>query len=63
MKFHCHDSSDKFHLLIVDFNWYAPLTAEIDAWCKNRFGYWARAGMVLTFVNSNDRMLFLLTWE
>lgn len=63
MKFHCYDSSDKFHLFIADFNWYAPLTDEIDTWCKNMFGYWAREGMMLTFVNSNDRMLFLLTWE
>jgi hypothetical protein len=63
MKFQCYDSFDKSHLLIIDYEWYAPLTDEIDAWCKNILGYWAREGMILTFLSSNDRMLFLLTWE
>lgn len=49
-------------LLIFDYSKFAPITDEVDEWCKKTFDYYPRQGMVLTFANERDLILFLLRW-
>lgn len=49
-------------LLIIDYRWFGENEEEIDNWCFKRFNYRPRDGLLLSFKNESDVLLFLLRW-
>jgi len=50
-------------MIIVDYIEFAARYEEIDAWCRETFGYEPRQGMVLSFHDQKDLVIFLLRWS
>lgn len=49
-------------LIINDYIFYLDNETEIRNWCNLSLTKWSQNGMVLAFVNDEERNLFLMRW-
>lgn len=50
-------------LIIADWRWWVTNQDEIDDWMHDNLKNWKHEGMVLTFYDEKEYMLFLLRWQ
>jgi hypothetical protein len=53
---------NKSILVIGDVSFYINNEAEIRWWCNSSLTNWAQKGMILGFINDEERNLFLMRW-
>jgi hypothetical protein len=53
---------NKSILVIADASYYILNEQEIIKWCNSSLTTWAQKGMILGFVNDEERNLFLMRW-
>jgi hypothetical protein len=49
-------------LIIADPSWWVFNEADIINWCNSSLIKWSRHGMLLWFINDEERNLFLMRW-
>lgn len=49
-------------LIISDFGYFLNKEMAIRKWCHLSLTSWAQSGMILGFVNDEERNLFLMRW-
>lgn len=54
---------NKSVLVIANPSWWVFNEAEIINWCNCSLTSWSRQGMILGFVNDEERDLFLMRWS
>jgi hypothetical protein len=54
---------NKSILVIADPSWWIRNEKDIQEWCDTRLTSWSMRGMILGFVNDEERDLFLLKWS
>jgi hypothetical protein len=54
---------NKSILVISDVSYFITNESEIKKWCDQSLTTWAQKGMILGFVNDEERNLFLLKWS
>ena len=50
-------------LIINDYMFYFNNETDIRNWCNSSLTKWSQNGMVLAFVNDEERDLFLMRWS
>jgi len=50
-------------LIIGDASFYINNKAEIKKWCDSSLTKWTQKGMILAFINDEERNLFLMRWS
>lgn len=54
---------DECWLLISDYNWWVRNSREVEDWCKNCLEKGLiTEGMIVKFVSTSDRTVFLMKW-
>ena len=53
---------NKSILIISNVVWYNDNEAEIKQWCDASLTKWSQKGMILGFINDEERNLFLMRW-
>jgi len=53
---------NKSILVIADVAFYISNESEIKKWCDLSLTNWSQKGMILGFVNDEERNLFLMRW-
>lgn len=53
---------NKSVLVIVHPTWWVFNEADIIDWCNSSLTSWSRQGMLLGFINDEERDLFLMRW-
>jgi hypothetical protein len=53
---------NKSTLVISDVSFYVSNEAEIKQWCDSSLTKWSQKGMILGFINDEERTLFLMRW-
>jgi len=53
---------NKSILVINDVSFYINNEAEIRQWCNSSLTNWSQKGMIMGFVNDEERNLFLMRW-
>jgi len=53
---------NKSILIIGEPSYYTLNEAEIIKWCNSSLTSWSQKGMILGFVNDEERNLFLMRW-
>jgi hypothetical protein len=53
---------NKSTLVIGDVSFYINNEAEIKQWCNSSLTKWSQKGMILGFINDEERTLFLMRW-
>jgi hypothetical protein len=51
-----------YWLVIEDVSYFIAYEKEINKWCKNSLTDYVQKGMILGFINDEERTLFLLRW-
>jgi hypothetical protein len=54
---------NKSVLVIANPSWWVFNEAEIINWCNSSLTSWSRQGMILGFINDEERDLFLMRWS
>jgi hypothetical protein len=54
---------NKSILVISNVSWWVNNQADIKAWCDFSLTSWSQKGMILGFVNDEERTLFLMRWS
>lgn len=54
---------NKSILVIADVAFYISNESEIKKWCEQSLTNWSQKGMILGFVNDEERNLFLMRWS
>jgi hypothetical protein len=54
---------NKSILVIADVAFYISNESEIKKWCDLSLTSWSQKGMILGFVNDEERNLFLMRWS
>jgi len=49
-------------LVIVNPTWWVSNEADIIDWCNSSLTTWSQKGMILGFINDEERDLFLMRW-
>jgi hypothetical protein len=49
-------------LVIADASYYILNEREIIKWCNSSLTKWTQKGMILGFINDEERNLFLMRW-
>jgi hypothetical protein len=50
-------------LVIADASYYILNEPEIKKWCEQSLTTWSQKGMILGFINDEERNLFLMRWS
>jgi hypothetical protein len=53
---------NKSFLIIADPSFWVKNEEDIKAWCDSCLTRWSQYGMMLGFVNDEERNLFLMRW-
>ena len=53
---------NKSVLIIGDVSYYVAHLTEIQEWCDLSLTKWSQKGMILGFINDEERSLFLMRW-
>lgn len=53
---------NKSILVISDITFYINNETEIRQWCNSSLTNWSQKGMIMGFVNDEERNLFLMRW-
>ena len=53
---------NKSVLIISDVSYYVAHETEIQKWCDLSLTKWSQKGMILGFINDEERSLFLMRW-
>jgi len=53
---------NKSILVIADPSWWVFNEEDIEQWCDSCLKQWSQHGMLIGFVNDEDRNLFLIRW-
>ena len=64
-RFEITNSEFQPGLIIIDYNWWSANEQEIHEWMAANLprGIHHRFGMIVSFENDQDRMMFLLRWS
>ena len=54
---------NKSMLIINDVAYYIQNESEIIKWCDSSLTNWSQKGMILGFINDEERNLFLMRWS
>ena len=54
---------NKSILVISNLSWWVANEGDIKAWCDSSLTSWSQKGMILGFVNDEERTLFLMRWS
>ena len=54
---------NKSTLIIADVSYYISNEEEIKKWCNSSLTKWSQKGMILGFINDEERTLFLVRWS
>jgi len=54
---------NKSILVIADVSWWVLNEEDIAEWCNSSLTSWSQKGMILAFVNDEERTLFLVRWS
>jgi hypothetical protein len=54
---------NKSILVISDVSWWVSNAADIEKWCNLSLTRWSLYGMMLGFINDEERNLFLMRWS
>jgi len=49
-------------LIIADPSWWIFNEKDIETWCNASLTNWSQKGMILGFINDEERNLFLMRW-
>lgn len=49
-------------LVISDAVWWTTNAVDIVQWCDSSLTKWSQKGMLLGFINDEERTLFLMRW-
>jgi len=49
-------------LVIADPSWWVFNEEDIEQWCNSCLTKWSQHGMLIGFVNDEERNLFLMRW-
>jgi hypothetical protein len=53
---------NKSFLIISDPSFWVKNEEDIKAWCNSSLTNWSQKGMILAFINDEERNLFLMRW-
>ena len=54
---------NKSILVINNVSWWVSNASDIAKWCDVSLTKWSQKGMILGFVNDEERTLFLMRWS
>ena len=54
---------NKSILVIANVSFYIENESEIQKWCDSSLTAWSQKGMILGFINDEERNLFLVRWS
>lgn len=54
---------NKSMLIIGDVKYYIDNEDEIKSWCNQSLTSWTQTGMIIGFINDEERNLFLMRWS
>ena len=53
---------NKSILVIANVSWWVFNEEDIKKWCDQSLTKWSQKGMILGFINDEERSLFLMRW-
>ena len=54
---------NKSILVLANVSFYIENESEIKKWCDSSLTAWSQKGMILGFINDEERNLFLVRWS
>jgi hypothetical protein len=54
---------NKSILVISNVSWWVSNAADIEQWCNASLTKWSQHGMLIGFINDEERTLFLMRWS
>jgi hypothetical protein len=54
---------NKSILVISDVSWWVSNAKDIEQWCDSCLTKWSQHGMLIGFINDEERNLFLMRWS